>query len=249
MSQTFNDQAIVLRKQNIAEADRLYTLLTKAHGKIKAVAKGSRKIQSKLAGHLEPFSLVDLMIANGRYWAKLANSKLVKTYQPEDLTVFGLFNLWTEVIDSLVKEETSELEIFQLSLDFYSQLSKNSNNRSLVLNYYLLRLLSQLGYQPELYRCTHCKERIEAKNNHFCFQLGGLVCSKCLPAGHKTVKVNDNLVKLLRLILVEKFSDFSKIKIDRLLEKKLADLIFQYLRYYFEKEIKSEEFLKQLYDH
>ena len=59
---TYRDEAIVLRTQKLGEADRIITLLTRTHGRVRAVAKGLRKPGSRFGGRLEPFSVVDLLM-------------------------------------------------------------------------------------------------------------------------------------------------------------------------------------------
>jgi len=63
----YQTNAIVLKRENIFEADRLYHLYTEDFGKVKAIAGGVRKINAKLTGHLEPFNLVwvELMTKKG----------------------------------------------------------------------------------------------------------------------------------------------------------------------------------------
>jgi DNA repair protein RecO (recombination protein O) len=63
---SFRVTAIVLRHSDWGEADRLLTLFTREMGKLRAVAKGARKMRSRKAGHLEPFTHVKLQVAKGR---------------------------------------------------------------------------------------------------------------------------------------------------------------------------------------
>ena len=63
---SFRAEAVVLRHSDWGEADRLLTLFTREAGKTRAIAKGARKIRSRKAGHLEPFTRVCLMLARGR---------------------------------------------------------------------------------------------------------------------------------------------------------------------------------------
>jgi DNA repair protein RecO (recombination protein O) len=60
------DEAIVLRTQKLGEADRIITLLTRGTGRVRAVAKGVRRTSSRFGSRLEPFTHVDLQLAEGR---------------------------------------------------------------------------------------------------------------------------------------------------------------------------------------
>ena len=62
----YRDEAIVLRTHKLGEADRIVTLLTRHHGRVRAVAKGVRRTTSKFGARLEPFTHVDLQLAEGR---------------------------------------------------------------------------------------------------------------------------------------------------------------------------------------
>ena len=62
----YQDEGVVLRTAKLGEADRILTLLTRDHGKVRAVAKGVRRTKSRFGGRLEPFMRVALLIAEGR---------------------------------------------------------------------------------------------------------------------------------------------------------------------------------------
>ena len=81
----------VLRHSNYGEADRLLTLYTRQLGKTRALAKGARKIASRKAGHIEPFTHVKLQLAKGRDMLILTQADTVDAYQPlrEDLILTG----------------------------------------------------------------------------------------------------------------------------------------------------------------
>src|SRR5437899_6348533 len=63
---TYRDRAVVLRKHDYGEADRIFTLLTRDHGKVGAIAKGARRTSSKLGPSLELYGHVDVLLAKGR---------------------------------------------------------------------------------------------------------------------------------------------------------------------------------------
>ena len=65
-SSLYRDEAIILRTQKLGEADRIITLLTKEHGRIRGVAKGVRRTMSKFGARLEPGSHVDIQMHSGK---------------------------------------------------------------------------------------------------------------------------------------------------------------------------------------
>ncbi|MGZ3583285.1 MAG: DNA repair protein RecO [Ktedonobacterales bacterium] len=65
-TRVYSTEAIVLRRTNFGEADRILTLFTPSYGKVRAIAKGVRRTTSRLSGHLEPFTRTQLLLATGR---------------------------------------------------------------------------------------------------------------------------------------------------------------------------------------
>src|SRR5574341_2483018 len=86
-SRSVRVEAVVLRHSDYGEADRLLTLYTRQLGKTRALAKGARKIASRKAGHIEPFTYVKLQLAKGRDMLILTQADTVDAYLPlrEDL--------------------------------------------------------------------------------------------------------------------------------------------------------------------
>ena len=74
--------AVILRHSDYGEADRLLTLFTREAGKLRAIAKGVRKMQSRKAGHLEPFTQVTLMLAQGHDLWIVTQAEATELYQP-----------------------------------------------------------------------------------------------------------------------------------------------------------------------
>ena len=91
----YKTNAIVLKREDIFEADRLYHIYTEDFGKIRTIAGGVRKINAKLTGHLEPFNLVwmelitkkngDLFITTALSYGKLLNQNAL----PSQITLFS----------------------------------------------------------------------------------------------------------------------------------------------------------------
>ena len=80
MESTFTDQVIVLTNYLFRECDSLITVYGKNNGKLDLVARGTAKITSKLAGHLEPISLSNLMIINGKKFNYIGGAVCVNSF-------------------------------------------------------------------------------------------------------------------------------------------------------------------------
>ena len=105
---TYRDEAVVLRTHKLGEADRIITLLSRRHGKIRAVAKGVRRTTSKFGARLEPFSHVDLQFAVGRSLDVVTQVESLDAFgEPltDDYPAYTAGQVMLETADRLVVEE------------------------------------------------------------------------------------------------------------------------------------------------
>ncbi len=148
--------AIVLRHADWGEADRLVTLYTREHGKLRAIAKGARKITSRKAGHLEPFTHVKLQLARGRDLFIVTQAETLEAYQPlrESLELTGTASYLVELLDRFMYEEKSpNPTLFRLLADSLKRLA-DGGDIWLTVRYYEMRLLDYLGFRPQLFQCS-----------------------------------------------------------------------------------------------
>lgn len=213
MSRTYTTTGIVLKRRDYQENDRLFCLYTKDFGKIDVVARGTKKITSKLKGYLEPFYLVKLMIAKGKVIDKLANCNSIRCYEnlrnDPTLLGFGLINYLAEGTDGLISGHTSQSDKFNLFLEtldilereITNDLSEKKERLQFLANIYFIKLLGLLGYQPEIHRCVLCHRGILLTKNIFDFTKGGLVCEDCKKVCliEDYIRVSDGVIKILQL--------------------------------------------------
>lgn len=185
---TYSDEAVVLRTHDLAEADRIVTLLTRRHGKVRAVAKGVRRTSSKFGARLEPFSQVDLQLVEGRSLQIVAQA-MTRAHFGESLVAD--YSVWTtgqvmlETADKLVVEDHEPaLQQYLLLVGALRALAEGTSDGPrpprLVLDSYLLRSLSVAGYAPTLTHCSRCG--VET-GEFFNPASGGVVCFQCRPGG------------------------------------------------------------------
>ena len=111
---TYKTRGIVLRRHNLGEADRIITFLTTDRGKLRAVARGVRRIKSRQAGHLELFSETDLMLAEGRNLDIITSARLrvVDDRLTSDLRRLGTAYLMAEMTDVLLDDNEPQADIY-----------------------------------------------------------------------------------------------------------------------------------------
>jgi len=149
----YQTTGIILRRTNFGEADRIITFLT-PDGQVSAMAKGVRKLRSKLAGGIELFSESNITILRGRGdLDHLISTRLIKHYA-NLIGDYERLNLGYTILKLMAKvtRETTEPALYKLLRTALSELNDIKNPISLVEAWYRLNLLDLLGQRPDLMR-------------------------------------------------------------------------------------------------
>ncbi|MDR1825818.1 MAG: DNA repair protein RecO [Bifidobacteriaceae bacterium] len=181
----YRDQGVVLRTHKLAEADRIITLLTRQHGKVRAVAKGVRRTKSRFGARLEPFMHVDLQLYEGRNLDTVTQVETLGGYADAitaDYPRYTAAAAIAETADKLTPEEREPaLQLFLLTAGAFAALARGAHQPGLVVDSYLLRSLALSGYAPSLGGCAKCGA--PGPHRWFSPAAGGMVCGDCRPPG------------------------------------------------------------------
>ncbi|MDR0365419.1 MAG: DNA repair protein RecO [Bifidobacteriaceae bacterium] len=182
---TYRDTAVVLRTHKLGEADRIVTLLTVNHGKVRAVAKGVRRTKSRFGGRLEPFNQVDLQLYEGRSLDTVTQAVTVAPYSgaiTADYPRFTAASAIAETADKLTPVEKMEARaLYRLTLGAFAALARGQMAPGALLDSFLLRSLATAGYAPALTNCAGCGA--PGPHGAFAAASGGMVCPNCRPPG------------------------------------------------------------------
>jgi len=177
----YRDEAVVLRTHKLGEADRIITLLTRQHGMVRAVAKGVRKTTSRWGSRLEPFTHVDLQLAEGRNLDIITQAETLSPFAAglgQDYARYTAGSVMLETADRLVTEERQpSLQQFLLLVGGLRAMTAGEHAPGQVLDSYLLRSLAVSGYAPSFDRCARCGDL--GPHRWFNPSAGGVLCSTC----------------------------------------------------------------------
>jgi DNA repair protein RecO (recombination protein O) len=245
---SFRVDAVVLRHSDYGEADRLLTLYTRQLGKTRAIAKGARKIASRKAGHIEPFTHVRLQLAKGRDTLIVTQADTVDAYLPlrDDLILTSQASYVLELLDRFTYEdETENSAIFRLLTDTLSRLASNSDVW-LVIRYYEIRLLDHLGFRPQLFECANCGRDIKPEDQFFSFGAGGVICPRCGQGLRHLHNVSVETLKYLRHFQRSSYAEASRARPSPEVQKEAESLMQGYFTYLLERELNTPGFLKKI---
>ncbi len=194
----YRDEAVVLRVHKLGEADRIVTLFTRRHGRVRAVGKGVRRTSSKFGARLEPGSHIDVQV-----YSRLApEQRMIGSHRGLDIVqqtdsigaygaqLAGDYSRWTavsaicETAERLTEEGEPALRLFLLVVGALKALVAREHDPGLVLDAFFIRAASLSGWEPALHECAKCS----APGPHSAFNVaaGGAVCPDCRPPGSFT---------------------------------------------------------------
>lgn len=181
----YRDEAVVLRTQKLGEADRIVTLLTRGHGRVRAVARGVRKTSSRIGARLEPFSHVDVQLYEGRSLDSVSQVEILVAYGAPLSADYPRWTVGTAMLETAerltAEEREPAVQQYVLLVSALRSLVAGDHDSTLILDAYLLRSLAVAGWSPSFDQCARCGA--DGPHRAFSIPNGGVVCSTCRPPG------------------------------------------------------------------
>lgn len=264
-ARVYATEAIILRRADYGEADRLLTLMTPQLGKLRVIAKGARKITSRKAGHIELFARVRLLLARGRTFDIVSQAEVIEAHRAlrEDLLRGGYAHYLGELIDQFTQEGNEDPALYDLLANGLMWIC-DVPRPALAARYFEMRLLTIAGYRPQLFRCARSNAMLEvdqlagsgtdavASRNlpetAFSLADGGVLCAGAAAAARDVLKIAPATLTLMRMLqtatldqlmaVADEFSDQSLYQAER--------AIRQYLSYVLERGLRSTRFIAEI---
>lgn len=240
----YKSEAIVIRRSDLGEADKILTIFTPHFGKLRVVAKGVRKVTSRLAGHVELFTRSQMLLAKARNLDIVTQSETVDAYRPlhDDLSRIAHASYAAEMLDAFTADALENYPVYKLTASVFGLLSEDPHPDR-VLRWFEMQLLAYMGYAPELNQCVQCRNELTPTTNGFSPAQGGVVCASCRRVGLGR-DLSVNALKVLRLMQRNPYSAINRVRVDEDLRDELASVMQSYITYILERELRSTHFVK-----
>ncbi len=244
----YRTEGLILRRNDFSEADRLVLLATPL-GKRRVIAKGVRKITSRLAGHIELFTHTNMLLAVGRNLDIITQSQALASFTTlrNDLTRLSYAYYIAELYDQFTQEEEENRPLFQLLVQIFTALD-TSRNPDLALRWFELRLLQYIGYRPHMHHCTVCHETLTEQAERFSPILGGMLCPRDSPADRNALPLSNAGFRLLRYLQSQPLETVEQMGISRAVRNEVERVLRAYVRFLLERDLKSVAFLEMVRD-
>lgn len=234
---TYRDEAIVLRSYDIGEADRVVTMLSRHHGKIRGVAKGVRKTKSRFGARVEPFSMIDVQMYKGKTLDTITQVETLNQYGRTIVTNYDAYtaaSAMVEVADRLQEDDGEpDPQQYLLLHGALHAIATRAHAPDLVLGSYMLRSMAMAGWALAIFDCARCGA--EGPHQALNIHAGGAVCDDCRPPGSTTPSIET--WQLLGALMSGDWSIADGATIPA--RKKAASLISAYVQWHLEKQVKA----------
>ena len=233
----------MLRTHKLGEADRIITLLTRHHGRVRAVAKGVRRTTSRWGSRLEPFTHVDLMLAEGRNLDTITQAETLTPFSGSlglDYDRYTSGTVMLETAERLVSEEKQpSLQQFLLLVGGLRAMAAGEHTPGQVLDSYLLRSLAVAGYAPSFEHCARCGD--EGPHRWFSPASGGVLCVTCRVPG--SANPAPESLAVLAALLTGDWAVVDRTEPRHL--KEASGVVAAYLAWHLERGLRSFAYLER----
>lgn len=212
-----SSEAIILRTYPLRETDKLVVAYTRTYGKVRGVARGSRRIRSRFSGRLEPLSWVELVAF------EKSNQELVSVDKVELLKGYGLglqdypaylrSSYLLELLMETVPDHEANDSLFRLLLHVLPLLGDRKTSQ-LASVYFQIWHLKLAGLLPRVSACGSCGEVLGRGTGAFC-QVGslGFFCRECRKGSGRWV--SGTLLELAGLVVKKSLSDLTSRPVEK----------------------------------
>jgi DNA repair protein RecO (recombination protein O) len=240
----------VIHSYDYGESDRIVVFFTLEYGKIRGIAKGARRSRRRFGNSLDLFCHVNILFfeKEERSLARIDQSEVVDFFHSlgEDIIKMSYGSYLVEIVEAMVADRQTHREVFTLLGRFLSMLDRQEP-REEMLRVFEIRLLSLLGYRPNLSSCTRCGSPVDRLPRIYVVPArGGVFCGRCCPANEDSYHPAMGTLRLL-----EKSMDTDLSKVDRLRfpPKSLAEsreILPRFIQNHLHRELKSLRVLERI---
>lgn len=199
---TIKTKGIIIAENNMDDFDKMLTMITPGIGKISCAAKGARRPKSLLLGGTQFLCFGEYVLYKGGETYNINSCEPIEVFYNirTDLDKLKYAVHITKIINDVVQENQNCYRILQLFLNTLYVISEKDKNLDLVLAIFKIKLLSMIGYMPNIQGCSHCK----TQNNidSFSFKQNGFLCTECSKQDTGSLHISENTKCAIKYIVM-----------------------------------------------
>jgi len=220
--------ALVLKKQNYGETDRILTVLSPTLGKKRVIARAVRRPLSRLSGHLDTLMLSQLMLTDEDELPKVTAALLEEPFSTvrNSLALTTRAQRLTKLVERVILEDIGQRAVFEVTVEALTRLNQRQSWPTTWL-YFLSQLTEALGLGAHNFHCLSCRESISGEAL-WVFGDRRLVCRRCQPSSLKPgIQLQASSVKLLRLLRQEPYTTVRRVQLPLVVGQTVEEVLLR----------------------
>ena len=235
---TVKTKGIIIAEKIMSDFDKILTILTPNIGKIECVAKGARRPKSLLMAGTQFLCFGEYLLYKGGDNYSMNSCETIELFYNirTDLDKLKQAVYITKIINDVTTENQNNYKILQLYLNTLYVISNTDKDLELIVSIFRLRLLSIIGYRPEIGECKNCKEKENI--NAFSIKDNGFKCEDCSKHDKGAIKISETTKDAIRYIILSEAKKIYSFSIPQECIEELKIISKFYLTEKLEKEYK-----------
>ena len=195
-------KGIVIAEHNMGDYDKMLTILTPGLGKISCAAKGARRPKSGLIAGSQYLCFGEYILYKGASTYNINSCDTIEVFYNVRIDLEKLEHVAeiTKLVQVVTTENQNSYKILQLLLNTIYVISESDKNLKLVTSIFKLRLMSILGFSPNINKCCKCEEKENLK--YFSLQDKGLKCEVCGKQDKGAIKIKEGTEKAIKYAIL-----------------------------------------------
>ena len=231
-------KGIIISENNFGDFDKMLTMLTPGIGKISCIAKGARRPRSTLLAGTQLLCFGEYIMYKGADTYNINSCETIEIFYDIriDLDKLKYAVYITKIINDVTTENQNSYKILQLFLNTLYVISKTEKDLSLVLSIFRIRLMSIIGFRPNIDKCTNCGEKENI--SYFSLLDNGFKCTNCGKLDKSAVQISETTKDAIRYIVLSDAKKIYSFEINEEAKRELEIVSKLYLTEKLEKEYK-----------
>jgi DNA repair protein RecO (recombination protein O) len=228
---------IVINEVNVNESDKLLTILSDYKGKINVYAKGARNKKNSYSISSKFLCYSELVLFKGRNNYYLNSANVIRYFYSisDDIIKLIYITHIIEICRDIVQENQNSNEVLKLLLNTLHLLEVGQKSYEFVVCIFEIKILSILGFSPNLYECSSCKSK-NLTDIRYDFSSNSILCKKCSLNFDKMFLIKEGVLKAIKYIVDTSIQELFKFSLNEKLVKDLKKFSSIYLNTLMEKE-------------
>lgn len=241
-------EAIVIRSMDYGEGHKIITLFTKDRGKVGVIARGAKKMRSRLAALTLLFTYGEFTYYRSGQLGNLSSGDIIASHQAiqDDIhkTAYAAYLL--EMIDRMLLEQDGSAYLFEQLLAALDAIEADKDAQ-IIAHLFEMKMLTFAGYAPSLERCAACTEDVAlAERMAFSVQLGGTLCERCRPKDMHPLMLSGRTLRLMQMFQHVDLKQLGHIQVSMESKQELRQAMRLFMNTHVSEHWKSRHFIEQM---